>query len=476
MDRSSLRRDSRRRLPWTFTVTPPRTALSPSSSGLGTNVDWSWDATLAPPGSYSYSIRSDDSVTPAVGTIGGGGAVASHVAGLAADPETVSPNGDTVADETTITYTLTEAANVTVTLRDAAGADAGDDRQQEPGSARASTRSASTRSMLPDGVFQVEVLATGDRRASGDRLDADRRQPNARQAPPPPDSRSHPTRTAWPTGSASASSSRLRRRSGCGSSSRASGWRRRFTGPLELGCAQGRVGRRQAGRPAARRRVRGGRRGDRTRFATSTRRGAVQRGHTRTQGQDPAALPAQALAQRASDRDAPLRHAAAWCTRPSRASARPDAPKQGIVRRSPERATKASLLSSIVAAPRLASGDVQSRRSRPLSTLPSSFASEQQHRPHDEPCLHQPLLALHSARATRLRSGSSPINQSLRPDRHPVSGEIELRILVKKRGRRSGRSTHSASVTLRGWSVWRITCSGPEDARDASQEALPSSA
>ena len=43
------------------------------------------------------------------------------MSGLAADPETVSPNGDTIADQTTITYTLTDAGNVTVKLRDELG-------------------------------------------------------------------------------------------------------------------------------------------------------------------------------------------------------------------------------------------------------------------------------------------------------------------------------------------------------------------
>ncbi len=45
---------------------------SPRRAGIGTKVDWTWDATRLPPGRYSYAIRSDASVTPAVGQIGGG--------------------------------------------------------------------------------------------------------------------------------------------------------------------------------------------------------------------------------------------------------------------------------------------------------------------------------------------------------------------------------------------------------------------
>ena len=114
--------------------------------GSGLNVDWTWDATLLLPGSYSYSIRSDASVTPAFGPIGGSIA-AFGVAGLAADPETVSPNADDIADLTTITYTLTEAGNATLKLRDGAGT--GWRRSLPRASERASTRCGSTRPCCP---------------------------------------------------------------------------------------------------------------------------------------------------------------------------------------------------------------------------------------------------------------------------------------------------------------------------------------
>jgi hypothetical protein len=153
-------------LPWTVDVYDAVGNAYASTSGLGQNVDWSWDATLAPPGTYSYLIRSEDSVTPAAGTIGGGAAVFS-VAGLVADPGTVSPNEDTVADETTITYALTEAANVTVMLRDVLGADVAT-------IAAKSWRRAGEHAVrfdpleVPDGIFHVDVLAsaTGGRQAT----------------------------------------------------------------------------------------------------------------------------------------------------------------------------------------------------------------------------------------------------------------------------------------------------------------------
>jgi hypothetical protein len=153
-------------LPWTVDVYDAVGNAYASTSGLGPNVDWSWDATLAPPGTYSYMIRSEDSVTPAVGTIGGGVAGLT-VAGLVADPETVSPNADTVADETTITYTLSEAANVSVLLRDSLGAEVATIAAKSWRRAGAHRVSFDPLE-VPDGIFQIEVLAsaTGGRQAT----------------------------------------------------------------------------------------------------------------------------------------------------------------------------------------------------------------------------------------------------------------------------------------------------------------------
>ena len=153
-------------LPWTVEVSDATGIPVASSVGLGPSVDWTWDASLHPPGSYSYAISSEESVTPALGTIGGGEAPLS-VAGLAADPETVSPNEDDVSDETTITYTLSSPANVTVKVRDDLGAEVATI------AAKSWKRAAEHAirydpAILPDGVFQIELLATatGGRQAT----------------------------------------------------------------------------------------------------------------------------------------------------------------------------------------------------------------------------------------------------------------------------------------------------------------------
>ena len=146
-------------LPWTVEVYDSVGNVYASTSGLGANVDWTWDASLAPPGSYSYAIRSEDNVTPATGTIGGGGVAGFTVSGVAADPETVTPNDDTVADQTTITYTLSEPGNVTVTLRDVSGAEVA--KIANKAWKRAGEHAIRfDPAHLPDGVFQIEILAT----------------------------------------------------------------------------------------------------------------------------------------------------------------------------------------------------------------------------------------------------------------------------------------------------------------------------
>ncbi|MGH3072807.1 MAG: N-acetylmuramoyl-L-alanine amidase [Gaiellaceae bacterium] len=151
-------------LPWTVEVYDPAGAAVASTSGFGGAVDWTWDATALPPGSYSYAIRSD-AATPAEGVIGGGD-VSLAISGLAADPETVSPNGDAIADGTTLTYTLNTSANVSVLVKDVLGA--------QVASVPKAWKRAGEHALrfdpaaLPDGIFRIELTAnaTGGRVAA----------------------------------------------------------------------------------------------------------------------------------------------------------------------------------------------------------------------------------------------------------------------------------------------------------------------
>jgi hypothetical protein len=152
-------------LPWTVDVYDASGNAVASSPGTGANVDWTWDATAVSPGSYSYAIRSDQSVTPAEGVIGGGD-ISLAIAGLSADPETVSPNGDSISDSTTITYTLNTPANVSVRVLDVLGA-------QVFASPKTWKRAGEhvlrfDPAPLPDGIFRIELAAnaTGGRIAT----------------------------------------------------------------------------------------------------------------------------------------------------------------------------------------------------------------------------------------------------------------------------------------------------------------------
>ena len=154
-------------LPWTVDIADAAGTVVASGYGYGGEVDWSWDAKLALPGSYTYLIRSDLGVTPASGPLAGAvGDVPLAISGLAADPETVSPNGDEIADGTTLVYTLNEAANVTVKVLDVLGAEvmALGKSWKRAGEHTLRVDPAS----LPDGVFQIELSAsaTGGRQAS----------------------------------------------------------------------------------------------------------------------------------------------------------------------------------------------------------------------------------------------------------------------------------------------------------------------
>jgi hypothetical protein len=107
--------------PWTVRVTDVAGATVASGTGEGANVDWTWDATFAAPTGYTYSIEAGADVRPAVGTIGQV-ATSLSMTGAQAKPATFTPNGDSQADSTVISYTLSLASTVTATLRDASGA------------------------------------------------------------------------------------------------------------------------------------------------------------------------------------------------------------------------------------------------------------------------------------------------------------------------------------------------------------------
>jgi hypothetical protein len=105
-------------LPWTVTVTDAAGTTVATGSGSTAAVDWTWDATAAPPGAYAWAIAGPN-VRIATGTIGR--AAALGISRARANPAAVTPNGDGRDDSTSIEYVLSAPATVTASLVDPAG-------------------------------------------------------------------------------------------------------------------------------------------------------------------------------------------------------------------------------------------------------------------------------------------------------------------------------------------------------------------
>jgi hypothetical protein len=106
---------------WAVIVTTSAGEEVARGSGTGTAVDWTWDSSGVPSGSYRWTI-SAGAARPATGILRVAGSTATlAIEGAAAQPDAISPNGDGQADATTVTYSITTAANVTVELTDALG-------------------------------------------------------------------------------------------------------------------------------------------------------------------------------------------------------------------------------------------------------------------------------------------------------------------------------------------------------------------
>jgi N-acetylmuramoyl-L-alanine amidase len=135
-------------LPWTVTVTDSSGAVVATGTGTSNVVDWTWDASTAPTASYTWTISAAGvrSATGAIGTA----SVALAIKSLTATPRTIN-------DSTQISYTLTAAAMVTATLRDAGGRDVATlfTQQHQPG--KQMFKFVAT--TAPEGHFQLVLTA-----------------------------------------------------------------------------------------------------------------------------------------------------------------------------------------------------------------------------------------------------------------------------------------------------------------------------
>src|SRR4051812_22885124 len=136
-------------LPWSVTVSGSEGVVA---TGTGTSdvIDWTWDASTAPQSSYTWTISASPDVRPATGFVGTA-PVALAIKSLAATPRTITQT-------TRISYSLTAAATVTATLRNAGGADVATlfTQRHEPGK-QSFTLTATN---IPEGHFQLVLTAS----------------------------------------------------------------------------------------------------------------------------------------------------------------------------------------------------------------------------------------------------------------------------------------------------------------------------
>jgi hypothetical protein len=137
--------------PWTVTVVNSAGVQVAQGTGSGTAVDWTWDGSLAPPDRYAWTIATPNarSATGALGAV-----TAFAVQKTAALPAAVAP-GET----TTVSYTLTAAASVTINLVSPAGAVLANllTAQKPKGS---QTLAFTPEPGLPNGSYAIIVSAT----------------------------------------------------------------------------------------------------------------------------------------------------------------------------------------------------------------------------------------------------------------------------------------------------------------------------
>jgi hypothetical protein len=154
-------------LPWTVIVADSAGAELARGEGTGPLVDWTWLPSAPVPAGARWTIEAPGA-TPAEGALSGS-ATDLRLTGATVVPTTISPNGDGQGDTATVSFDLSAAANVAVTVLDSTGAAVAElepRRWRRPGPRTA----VFAGNDLPDGTYSihVEASATGGRTASID--------------------------------------------------------------------------------------------------------------------------------------------------------------------------------------------------------------------------------------------------------------------------------------------------------------------
>jgi methionine-rich copper-binding protein CopC len=143
-------------IPWTVTITSSAGVQVAQGAGTGPAVDWTWDASAAPPDRYTWTIAAGSART-ASGTFGATTALTLQKVGTS--PAAAAP-GATV----TVAYTLSAPAFVSATLANAAGQTVATLLgAQKP--AGAQTLAVTPPPDLPKGQYSVVLTAVSGARA-----------------------------------------------------------------------------------------------------------------------------------------------------------------------------------------------------------------------------------------------------------------------------------------------------------------------
>jgi flagellar hook assembly protein FlgD len=106
-------------LPWTVKITDEGGATVAAGSGSGTSVDWTWNASAIPFGTFFYTVAAGPDVRPWTAPVPGPPPLA--VERVATSPTALTPNGDGIGESMKISFSLTTAADVTVEVVNGSG-------------------------------------------------------------------------------------------------------------------------------------------------------------------------------------------------------------------------------------------------------------------------------------------------------------------------------------------------------------------
>jgi flagellar hook assembly protein FlgD len=148
-------------LPWSVTIRAADGSSVATGTGSGTAVDWTWDATAFPYGTFTYTVAAGTNVRPWTAPVPGPPPLA--VRRLRAVPGVLTPNGDGTGETMRVSFVLTTAATVTADVLNQSGSSVRRLANARP--LGAGTRHLSwdgrngSGALVPDGKYSLRIAA-----------------------------------------------------------------------------------------------------------------------------------------------------------------------------------------------------------------------------------------------------------------------------------------------------------------------------